>query len=155
MQWSSDRNAGFSQADNSHLYQPVNIDAVYHYQAINVESQRQDPASLLNWLKMMLKARVSHRVFSRGGIAFPNASNRRILALTREWRGEIALVIHNLSKLAQPTHLDLSRYQNLVPHQLLGMQRLPAITTEPYFMILSPYASLWFLLRQPQDVGAA
>ena len=149
MQWSSDRNAGFSQADRSRLYQPINIDAIYHYQAINVDSQLHAPASLLNWLKMMLHARVSHRAFSRGDITFLDASNRCILALTREWCGEIALVIHNLSKLPQPTHLDLSRYQSLVPHQLLGMHRFPAITRDPYFIILSPYASLWFLLQQP------
>jgi len=151
MQWSSDRNAGFSQADRSELYQPINVDAPYHYQAINVESQLQAPASLLNWLTIMLQARGSHKVFSRGAITFPEANNRCILALTREWRGDIALVIHNLSKQPQPTHLDLSRYQSLVPHQLLGMHRFPAITSEPYVTILSPYASLWFLLRQPSQ----
>ena len=151
MQWSSDRNAGFSQADRSELYQPINVDAPYHYQAINVESQLQAPASLLNWLKIMLQARGSHKVFSRGAIAFPETNNRCILALTREWCGDIALVIHNLSKQPQPTHLDLSRYQSLVPHQLLGMHRFPVITSEPYVTILSPYASLWFLLRQPSQ----
>jgi maltose alpha-D-glucosyltransferase/alpha-amylase len=103
----------------------------------------------------MLQARSSHRVFSRGDITFPRASNRSVLALTREWCGDIALVIHNLSKLPQLTHLDLSRYQSLVPHQLLGMHRFPAITSEPYFIILSPYASLWFLLQQPSRPGEA
>lgn len=108
MQWSGDRNAGFSRADPSMLYQPVIADPVYHYQAVNVEAQLRSPTSLLHWLRQLLRLRSSDPLFSRGAIQFLGSSNRRILAFLRCYRGRQALVVHNLSAAVQPVHLDLA-----------------------------------------------
>jgi len=148
MQWTGDRNAGFSQADNSRLYQPIINDPVYHYQAINVESQLRSPSSLLHWLRRMLKLRSTRQVFSRGNIRFIDSNNQHILAFVREWQDEKALIVHNLSNCTQPVHLLLWDHQDCYLEQIFGDNDFPAITAEPYFMSLSPYSSCWFIITK-------
>ena len=147
MQWSDDRNAGFSAADPSMLYQPVIADPIYHYQAVNVEAQLRSPASLLHWLRHQLKQRRSQPLFSRGDLRFLEVSNRSVVAFTRSYRGTTALLVHNLAGSVQPVEIDLSPHQGLRPVHCNGSQGFPAITAVPYFLNLAAYESLWFLLE--------
>ena len=111
MQWSGDRNAGFSRANPSALYQPVILDPIYHYQAVNVEAQLASSTSLLNWVRRLIKVRREHKVFSRGSLEFVPSGNRRVVAYVRAYQDQIALVVNNLSRFPQPVELDLSRYK--------------------------------------------
>jgi len=147
MQWSDDRNAGFSAADPSMLYQPVIADPIYHYQAVNVEAQLRSPSSLLHWLRHQLKLRRSQPLFSRGDLQFLALNNRSVVAFTRSYRGITALLVHNLSGSVQPLELDLSSYQGHRPLHFDGDHGFPIISSEPYFLNLAPYESLWFLLE--------
>jgi len=170
MQWSGDRNAGFSRADPSMLYQPVIADPVYHYQAVNVEAQLRSPTSLLHWLRQLLRLRGSDPLFSRGEITFLSTSNRRILAFLREHQGRVALLVHNLSACVQPVHLDLASLAGWHPQQIGGAHGcsrpgaphqmttasaampnhgFPVIEKMSYFLNLAPYESLWFRLEPP------
>jgi maltose alpha-D-glucosyltransferase/alpha-amylase len=147
MQWSDDRNAGFSSADPSRLYQPVLADPLDHYQAVNVEAQLRSPASLLHWMRHQLRMRRSHAVFSRGDIHFLKVSNRSVVAFQRSHRSTTALLVHNLSATVQPVHLELADHCGMRPVHVSGNHGFPAITSEPYFLNLAPYESLWFLLE--------
>jgi maltose alpha-D-glucosyltransferase/alpha-amylase len=147
MQWSDDRNAGFSSADPSRLYQPVLADPLDHYQAVNVEAQLRSPASLLHWMRHQLRMRRSHAVFSRGDIHFLKVSNRSVVAFQRSHRSTTALLVHNLSATVQPVHLELADHWGMRPVHVSGNHGFPAITSEPYFLNLAPYESLWFLLE--------
>src|SRR5437762_4754590 len=113
MQWSSDRNAGFSRADPARLYAPPIMDPVYGYQAINVEAQERYPFSLLNWMKRQIATRKQHRVFGRGSIEFVSCSNRKVLAYLRRDERETVLVVANLSRAVQPAELDLKALAGL------------------------------------------
>ena len=120
MQWQPERNAGFSNADPQRLYLPPIMDAVYGYQAVNVEAQARENSSLLNWMRRMLAARKLHKAFGRGTLTFLKPSNRKILAYVREHDHDLILCVANLSRAAQPVELDLSRFKNHVPIELMG-----------------------------------
>ncbi|MBZ5618875.1 MAG: maltose alpha-D-glucosyltransferase [Acidobacteriia bacterium] len=150
MQWSGDRNAGFSRANPQKLYLPVNIDPEYHYEAINVETQQNNPHSLLWWMKRMLAQRKQSRAMGRGSLDFLYPENRRILAFVRAYEEERVLVVANLSRFAQCLELDLAKYRGLVPMELLGHSEFPAIADRPYFLSLGPHAFYWFAL-QPKE----
>jgi maltose alpha-D-glucosyltransferase/alpha-amylase len=152
MQWTSDRNAGFSKCDPARLYLPVVMDPICGYQAVNVEAQLSDPSSLLHWTRNMIALRKLFQVFGRGTLTFLNPANRKILAYLRDLdRGdgfhETILCVANLSRFAQPVTLDLSDYAGFEPVEMLGYVPFPTITKEPYSLTLAPYTFLWMELQ--------
>ncbi|HUY80122.1 MAG TPA: maltose alpha-D-glucosyltransferase [Acidobacteriaceae bacterium] len=149
MQWSGDRNAGFSRANPAKLYSPVIMDAIYGYEAINVEAQEADPSSLLNWMRNMIALRKLFKVFGRGTLRFLDPSNRKILAYLREWDGEQVLCVANLSRVWQPVQLDLTRFEGMIPVEMLGYVEFPVIGKECYPLTLGPYGFLWIELQTP------
>jgi maltose alpha-D-glucosyltransferase/alpha-amylase len=151
MQWSGDRNAGFSRADPQQLFSPVISDPVYGYQAVNVESEEHDPASLLHWTRNMIRLRRLFRVFGRGAIEFLQPANRAVLAYIRSHeKDDAVLCVANLARKVQPVHLDLSAFAGFVPVEILGYTEFPVIGAEPYFLTLGPYAFYWFELQPRQ-----
>jgi maltose alpha-D-glucosyltransferase/alpha-amylase len=150
MQWSADRNAGFSRANPQKLYLPIIIDPEYHYEAINVEAQQGNPSSLLWWTKRLIAQRRLHKAFGRGSIEFLHPANRRILSFVREYDQERILVVANLSRFVQYVELDLSQYAGIVPVELFGGTPFPRIGTLPYLLTLSPHAIYWFSIA-PQN----
>jgi maltose alpha-D-glucosyltransferase/alpha-amylase len=148
MQWSSDRNAGFSRADPARLYFPVIMDPVYGYEAINVEAQERSPFSLLHWMKRMIALRRQHSVFGRGTIEFIRTDNRKVLTYLRRHGGDVVLCVANLSRTVQPVEIPLSRFAGLAPVEMLGQTQLPRITEGPYFLTLAPYGFYWFQLQE-------
>jgi maltose alpha-D-glucosyltransferase / alpha-amylase len=152
MQWSADRNAGFSKANPQKLYLPVNIDPQYHYEAVNVEAQQNNPHSLLWWMKRTIAQRKQFKSFGRGSLEFLHPSNRKVLAFVRQYEDERVLVVANLSRFAQGVELDLSKLQGTVPVEVFGRNHFPAITENPYFLSLGPYGFHWFHL-QPKEAG--
>ncbi len=147
MQWTGDRNAGFSRADPSRLYQPVIIDPIYHYQAVNVETQLRAPTSMLNWLTRMIRVRKEHRVFGRGSLEFVSCPNPKIVAYLRHYQDQTVLIVSNLARFAQPAELDLSAYQGSIPVEILGNTRFPRIGELPYFLTPGPHGFYWFRLE--------
>src|SRR5437899_66964 len=147
MQWSSDRNAGFSRADPARLFAPQIMDPVYGYQAINVEAQERYPFSLLNWMKRLIAMRKQHRVFGRGSLEFVACSNRKILAYLRRDDRETILIVVNLSRTVQPAELNLKAFAGLLPIEMFGLTEFPRISEQPFFLTLGPYASYWFSLQ--------
>jgi len=147
MQWSSDRNAGFSRADPARLYAPPIQDPVYGYQAINVEAQERYPFSLINYMKRLIAMRKQHRVFGRGTLEFVACANRKVLAYLRRDEKETILIVANLSRTVQPAELDLRSFAGLVPVEMTGLTEFPRIGDTPYFLTLGPYASYWFALQ--------
>ena len=146
MQWTIDRNAGFSRADFAQLYFPVIMDPVYGYQSVNVEAQQRYDASLLNWMRRMIHLRKRHKVFGRGALEFIKPENRKVFAFTRSYRGETVLCVYNLSQVAQPVELDLSRYQGAKPVEMMGETEFPKIGKRPYQLALAPHGFYWFRL---------
>ena len=149
MQWSGDRNAGFSRANPARLYSPVIMDAIYGYEAINVEAQDADPSSLLNWMRNMTALRKLFRVFGRGTFRFLEPSNGKILAYLRELDGEQVLCVANLSRVWQPVQLDLTGFEGMVPVEMLGYVEFPVIGKDCYPLTLGPYGFLWLELQTP------
>jgi maltose alpha-D-glucosyltransferase / alpha-amylase len=148
MQWTGDRNAGFSRADPQMLFSPVINDPVYGYQAVNVEAGEHDPASLLHWTRNMIRLRRLFRVFGRGTIEFLQPANRAVLAYVRRYQTDDAvLCVANLARNVQPVHLDLSAFAGLVPVEIFGYTEFPVIGVEPYFLTLGPYGFYWFELQ--------
>jgi maltose alpha-D-glucosyltransferase/alpha-amylase len=148
MQWSSDRNGGFSRADPARLYAPPIQDPVYGYQAINVEAQERFPFSPLNWMKRLVAMRKQHRVFGRGSLDFIGCPNRKILAYLRRDDRETILIVANLARSVQPAELDLKAFAGLIPVEMNGLTEFPRIGEQPYFLTLGPYASYWFTLQR-------
>jgi maltose alpha-D-glucosyltransferase/alpha-amylase len=146
MQWSSDKNAGFSRANPQSLYLPINLDPEYHYEAVNVEAQQRNPHSLLRWMKRLLALRKRWQAFGLGSIEFLQPENRKILAFLRRHESECLLVVCNLSRFVQAVELDLSAYPQRVPVELFGRNAFPPITDKPYFLTLGPHAFYWFSL---------
>ncbi len=146
MQWSIDRNAGFSRADPQRLYLPVIMDPIYGYQAVNVEAQSRDPGSLLNWTRRILAVRRQHQCFGRGTLEFVRPQNRKIIAYVRTSGAEIVLCVANLSQTAQAVELDLSKYKGRVPVELMGRNAFPPIGDLPYFLTLAAHGFFWMLL---------
>ncbi|HVJ05002.1 MAG TPA: maltose alpha-D-glucosyltransferase [Candidatus Saccharimonadales bacterium] len=152
MQWSADRNAGFSRANPQRLFLPVNIDPEYHYEAVNVETQQRNPHSLLWWMKRSIAQRKQFRAFGRGTLEFLYPANRKVLAFFRQFEDERILVVANLSRFSQGVELDLQKYQGSTPLEIFGVSRFPAVTQEPYFLSLAPYSFYWFKLL-PKEAG--
>jgi maltose alpha-D-glucosyltransferase/alpha-amylase len=146
MQWTPDRNAGFSRADPQRLYLPPIMDPVYGFEAVNVEAQAREPGSLLNWMKRMLAVRKTSRAFGRGKLTFLRPGNRKILAYLRELGDEAILCVANLGRSAQPAELDLARYKGRVPLELLGRTSFPPIGELPYMLTLPAHSFYWFRL---------
>lgn len=146
MQWTSDRNAGFSRADFARLYFPVIMDPVYGYQAVNVEAQQRYSTSLLNWVREMIHLRKRHAVFGRGALSFIKPQNRKVFAFVRTL-DETVLCVFNLSQFAQPVELDLKLYSGLIPTEMLGGTDFPSIGEGPYQLALAPRGFYWFLLK--------
>jgi maltose alpha-D-glucosyltransferase/alpha-amylase len=152
MQWSADRNAGFSQANPQKLYLPVVIDPEYHSAALHVEAQQNNPHSLLWFMKRLIALRKRHKAFGRGSLEFVYPENRKVLTFFRTHGDERILVVANLSRQAQYVELDLSAYQGMIPMELFGHTEFPRIGELPYFLTLGPYAFYWFALL-PQRAG--
>ena len=155
MQWSSDRNGGFSKANPQKLYLPTIIDPEYHYEAINVEAQQQNTSSLLWWMKRLLAKRKEYRLFGRGSIEFLTSDNPRVLAFVRELDGEAVLVVANLSRFAQAVRLDAGKLKGTVPVELFGKMRFPEITDAPYFMSFGAHDFYWLALEKPAEAVVA
>jgi maltose alpha-D-glucosyltransferase / alpha-amylase len=146
MQWSPDRNGGFSRADPAALTLPPIMDPLYGYQAVNVEAQERDSHSLLNWLKRMLAVRKDFRAFGRGTQRFLRPANRKILAYLREFDSETVLCVANLARTAQAVELDLGEFAGRTPVELTGRTAFPPVGQLPYLLTLPPYGFSWFLL---------
>jgi maltose alpha-D-glucosyltransferase/alpha-amylase len=151
MQWTADRNAGFSRADFARLYFPVIMDPVYGYQAVNVEAQQRYGTSLLNWVREMIHLRKRHPVFGRGIISMIKPENRKIFAFTRSYLDETVLCAFNLAQSAQPVELDLKDFAGCTPIEMMGEARFPAIGANPYQLALAPRGFYWFLLKSGQE----
>jgi maltose alpha-D-glucosyltransferase/alpha-amylase len=147
MQWSGDRNGGFSRAEAARLYLPVIQDSVYGYQAINVEAQERSPYSLLNWMKRLIQVRKQHHAFGRGTIEFLAPKNPHVLAYLRVLGNDVILVVNNLSGAAQAVQLDLARFAGRTPVEMLGNTEFLPVEETPYALTLSPYGFFWFSLR--------
>jgi maltose alpha-D-glucosyltransferase/alpha-amylase len=148
MQWTGGWNGGFATADPERLYQPLISNPVYGYQAVNVESQRRQENSLLNWTKRLIQVRRSTRVFGRGSIEFLKPANHRVLAYVRSLDAEQVLVVNNLSGTAQAVELDLHALSGAIPIEMFGRSLFPRIRERPYVMTLGPYDFFWFRLRR-------
>jgi maltose alpha-D-glucosyltransferase / alpha-amylase len=149
MQWSPDRNAGFSRADPARLYTAPISDPVYGYQAVNVEAQLRDPSSLLHWMRNTIALRKLFKAFGRGTMEILPISNRKVLAYVRRLDEDVLLCVANVSRFAQPVQLDLSALEGYVPVEILGYTEFPAVGKLPYFLTLAPYGFYWFELRRP------
>jgi maltose alpha-D-glucosyltransferase/alpha-amylase len=151
MQWSPDRNGGFSRADPAELILPPIMDPLYGFQAINVEAQSRDPHSLLNWLKRMLAVRKEHQAFGRGRLRFLRPQNRKVLAYLREYEGDVILCVANVGRTAQAVELDLSEFAGRVPLELSGRTPFPRIGQLTYLLTLPPHGFYWFQLREDAE----
>jgi maltose alpha-D-glucosyltransferase/alpha-amylase len=148
MQWSADRNAGFSKADFAQLYFPLNMDPVYGYQSVNVEAQQRHTTSLLHWMRQMITLRKKHPVFGRGSLEFLHPENRKVLAFTRNYESETVLCIYNLARSSQPVLLDLGKYEGMTPMDLQYQEPFPRIEARPYQLALNEYGFYWLLLKK-------
>ncbi|MGI9529614.1 MAG: alpha-glucosidase C-terminal domain-containing protein, partial [Acidimicrobiia bacterium] len=147
MQWSNDRNAGFSMANAQSLYLPVVVDPQFHYETVNVEAQHANPNSLLWWVRDMIRRRQRHPVFGRGAIEFLSPDNEQVLAYLREGEGETILIVANLSHHAQFVELELDRFAGLEPIEMLGRTDFPAIGDHGYPLSLGPYGFYWLSIE--------
>jgi maltose alpha-D-glucosyltransferase / alpha-amylase len=155
MQWSSDKNAGFSRANPQSLYLPIILDPAYHYEACNVEEELANPHSLLWWMRRMLLLRKRWRALGEGKCEFLQPENNKILSYVLRHENEIILVVANLSRFTQPVELDLSAFKNLMPVELFGRTKFPVITDTAYFFTLGPHNFFWFSLEaRPQPLAA-
>jgi maltose alpha-D-glucosyltransferase / alpha-amylase len=152
MQWTGDRNAGFSRANPMGLTTPLITDPVYGYQAVNVEAQESTKASLLNWTRRLIAIRKKYSVFGRGSLEFLLPENRAIVAFLRKSESQTVLCVNNLSQYPQPVALDLAAYRHSVPIELLGNKRFPAVADAPYFLSLGGHDFFWFLLEGSPEV---
>jgi maltose alpha-D-glucosyltransferase/alpha-amylase len=147
MQWSSDRNAGFSRANPQRLYLPLIVDSEYHYAAINVEAQRANPNSLWYWMKRLIATRKRFQALGRGSFELLHPENRKVLVFTRTYHEEHILVVANLSRFVQTVELDLSAFKGMVPVEIFGRTEFPPIGEQPYFLSVGPYSFYWFTLQ--------
>ncbi len=154
MQWTADRNAGFSDANPQQLYLPVILDPEYQYEAVNVETQQSNSSSLFWWTKRVIGMRKQFKAFSRGTINFLSPSNSKVLAFLRCYREETILVIANLSRYSQPVELDLHSYREYIPIEVFSNNKFPKIKETSYQITLGPHGYYWFLLEQPVPAKA-
>ncbi|HOY65774.1 MAG TPA: maltose alpha-D-glucosyltransferase [Candidatus Ozemobacteraceae bacterium] len=154
MQWTMDRNAGFSRADAAQLYAPVIVDPVYSYHHLNVEAQNRVPTSLLNWIRRLVRIRGRYKLFGRGGMRLIPNSNPRVLSFLRESQAQRMLVVANLSRFAQPCEMNLSEFAGWTPREPFGSVLFPKIGSLPYFLTLGPHTFYWFELLPPEGTPA-
>jgi maltose alpha-D-glucosyltransferase / alpha-amylase len=155
MQWSPDRNAGFSRANPQQLYLPVTIDPEYHYEAVNVENQQKNLSSLLWWTRRVISMRKHFKAFSRGSLEFLHPDNPKVLAFLRRWKHETIVVVANLSRFSQSAELDLSRFAGCVPMEVFSRNLFRPIRKSSYVITLGPHAYYWFALQSPTDTRRA
>jgi maltose alpha-D-glucosyltransferase/alpha-amylase len=155
MQWSADRNAGFSHANPQKLYLPVIIDPEYQYETLNVEAQQNSPHSLLWWMRRILAQRKRSKAFGRGTLEFFTPENRRVLAFTRVYEKERILVVANLSRFIQPVELDLHDFAGSKLVEMFGGTEFPPVTEKPYLLTLGPNAFYWFVIEAPVAAAEA
>src|SRR6202048_1973674 len=148
MQWSFDRNAGFSRADPQQLFLPPIMDPIYGFEAVNVEAQMRDRSSLLNWMKRMLQVRKGSQAFGRGTLRFIRPGNRKVLVYLREYQNDVILCVVNLARSAQPVEVDLSEFKGTVPIELVGRTPFPPVGDLPYLLTLHGYGFYWFQLTK-------
>jgi maltose alpha-D-glucosyltransferase / alpha-amylase len=153
MQWTGDRNGGFSRADFAQLYLPPLMDPVYGYQAVNVEAQLRTPTSLLRWIRRFISLRKQHPVFGLGTYEPLETSNPRIFAHVRRYEDDIVLCVHNVARSAQAVELDLARFRGMVPEEMFGRTAFPPVGELPYLLTLGPRDFFWFQLREPEEVA--
>jgi maltose alpha-D-glucosyltransferase/alpha-amylase len=146
MQWSADRNGGFSRADPQRLYLPPIMDPIYGYETVNVEAQQKHASSLFHWTRRMIAVRQSHQAFGHGNMTFLRPRNRKVLAYLREYDGDVLLCVFNLARSAQAVELDLSAQKGKVPVEMTGASAFPPIGTLPYLLTLPAYGFYWFTL---------
>ncbi|MGI8431015.1 MAG: maltose alpha-D-glucosyltransferase [Chthoniobacterales bacterium] len=151
MQWSSDRNAGFSRANPQQLYLPITIDPEYHYEAVNVDNQQKNLSSLLWWTRRVIAMRKNYRAFSRGSIEFLLPENPKVLAFLRRFEDETILVVANLSRFAQPVEIDLSRFEGCAPMEVFSRNLFPPIKKSAYPLTIGPHGHFWFALQSPNE----
>jgi maltose alpha-D-glucosyltransferase / alpha-amylase len=151
MQWTGDRNGGFSRADFAQLYAPPLMDPVYGYQAVNVEAQLRTPTSLLRWLRRFIALRKEHPVFGMGTYEPLKPSNNKIFAHIRRYEDDVALCVHNFARSAQAVELDLSDFKGRYPEEMFGRTRFPQIGELPYLLTLNQRGFFWFLLKEEDD----
>ncbi|HWO72082.1 MAG TPA: maltose alpha-D-glucosyltransferase, partial [Dehalococcoidia bacterium] len=147
MQWSADRNAGFSKANPQRLYLPVIIDPEYHYETVNVEAQTENPHSLLWWTRRLIALRKRYKAFGRGTMEFLNPENRKVLAFIRRYEDERILVVVNLSRFVQGVTLDLSEFKGMGMVEMFGRVEMPGVIEGPYFLTLGPHSFYWFSIE--------
>jgi maltose alpha-D-glucosyltransferase/alpha-amylase len=152
MQWSIDRNAGFSEADSAALYSPVIADPPYSYHTVNVAAQDRTPTSLLRWMRRLVGVRKQFRAFGRGTFEPLAPENRRVLVFLRRYRDEVILCVNNLSRFAQFVELDLREFTGCVPLELWGNVAFPPIGELPYLLTLGPHNFLWFRLLAADQI---
>jgi maltose alpha-D-glucosyltransferase/alpha-amylase len=153
MQWSPDKNAGFSSANPQSLYLPIILDPGYHYEAINVEVQLGNPHSLLWWMRRLLALRKRWRALGEGKCEFLRPENRKVMCYTLRFENETLLIVANLSRFTQPVELDLSAFRQQVPIELFGRTEFPVIHDQPYFLSLGPHSFYWFSLEPKLAAG--
>ncbi|MFU8816414.1 MAG: maltose alpha-D-glucosyltransferase, partial [Pseudomonadales bacterium] len=152
MQWSPERNAGFSRADPQQLYLPPVMDPVYGYDAVNVEAQSRHGYSLLNWTRRLIAVRKTSQAFGRGSLSLLAPGNRHVLAYLREYEDEVILCVANLSRTAQPVELDLARFRGMTPLEMLGRSVFPPVGDLPYLLTLSSHGFFWFRLTRQAEI---
>ncbi|HEY7692040.1 MAG TPA: maltose alpha-D-glucosyltransferase [Gaiellaceae bacterium] len=150
MQWTGDRNGGFSRADFAQLYLPPLMDPVYGFGAVNIEAQLRTPTSLLRWLHRFIALRKEHPVFGVGTYEALRPENPRIFAHIRRYEDDVVLCVHNLARSAQAVELDLAEYEGWVPEEMLGRSSFPRIGKLPYLLTLAPRGWFWFQLRREE-----
>jgi maltose alpha-D-glucosyltransferase/alpha-amylase len=150
MQWSADRNAGFSRANPQKLILPIIIDPEYHYEALNVEAQQSNSNSLLWWTKRLIALRKRYKAFGRGTVDFLQPSNPRVLAFVRQFDEQTILVVANLSRHVQYVELDLSSMKGMIPVELMGRTKFPPIGDLPYLLTLGGHDFYWFSVEPPK-----
>jgi maltose alpha-D-glucosyltransferase/alpha-amylase len=146
MQWTPDRNAGFSTTDPQRLYLPVIMDPIYGYQVINVEAQMRNSTSLLQWTRRMIDVRKRHPTFGMGGYEELAGSNPSVLAFVREFGDDMVMCVNNLSRFAQPVELDLRRFEGRIPVELIGGVHFPRVGELPYLLTIQGHGFYWFEL---------
>jgi maltose alpha-D-glucosyltransferase/alpha-amylase len=151
MQWTPDRNAGFSAANPGRLYLPPNMDAVYGYQAVNVEAQRDNHTSVLNWTRTMLAVRRRHEAFAVGTFRELGGSNPSVLAFVRENGDDVVLCVNNLSRFPQPIELNLQHWNGYTPVELTGHVNFPRVGQLPYLLTLPGHGFYWFQLCRSEE----
>jgi maltose alpha-D-glucosyltransferase/alpha-amylase len=155
MQWTGDRNGGFSRADFAQLYAPPLMDPVYGYQAVNVEAQLRTPTSMLRWSQRFIALRKEHPVFGLGSYEALRPANAKIFAHVRRYEEDVALCVHNLARSAQAVELDLSTFEGRHPEEMFGRTRFPQIGELPYLLTLGPRGFFWFLLTAPEKTNVS